>query len=298
VNIHHLELFYYVARHGGISAAVRRMPYGIQQPAVSTQILQLERDLGQMLFHRRPFGLTKVGTELYAFITPFFGGLDEFAEKLRGGEQTHLVIGAQELILRDYLPPVLRAMRKQLPAFTFTLHALHMAEIDEGLRAQQIDIGLHPIFERATDGLRQRVIVELPPCLLVPLDHPLRTAASLWRRGQIDDVLVSMPARAPLTATFLKALRQRGIEWPPGLELPSLDLVATYVVEGYGIGLSVMFPGVPSPPGTRVLALPGFPRLPIGARWLGTGSPLVHRFIQEATTFVRGKAGSTKTEAP
>ena len=46
MNVHHLELFYYVAKHEGITAAVRKMPYGIQQPAVSGQILQLERDLG------------------------------------------------------------------------------------------------------------------------------------------------------------------------------------------------------------------------------------------------------------
>src|SRR5207237_749330 len=42
MNIHHLELFYYVARHGGIVPAVRNMPYGIQQPAVSGQIARLE----------------------------------------------------------------------------------------------------------------------------------------------------------------------------------------------------------------------------------------------------------------
>ena len=47
MNIHHLELFYYVAKHGGIAAAVRKMPYGIQQPAVSGQIGRLEEALGQ-----------------------------------------------------------------------------------------------------------------------------------------------------------------------------------------------------------------------------------------------------------
>lgn len=26
MNVHHLELFYYVARHGGITSAVRKMP--------------------------------------------------------------------------------------------------------------------------------------------------------------------------------------------------------------------------------------------------------------------------------
>ena len=76
VNIHHLELFYYVARHGGISRAARNMPYGIQQPAMSSQIIQLEETLGVTLFQRRPFQLLPAGVELYQFIRPFFDNLD------------------------------------------------------------------------------------------------------------------------------------------------------------------------------------------------------------------------------
>ena len=83
MNIHHLELFYYVARHGGISRAVRNMPYGIQQPAVSSQILLLEEDLGAKLFERQPFKLTHEGEELYAFVRPFFDNLFPMAERLR-----------------------------------------------------------------------------------------------------------------------------------------------------------------------------------------------------------------------
>ena len=75
MNVHHLELFYYVARFGGIAAAVRGMPYGIQQPAVSGQILQLEEVLGVSLFQRRPFALTPAGRDLYAFVEPFFSQL-------------------------------------------------------------------------------------------------------------------------------------------------------------------------------------------------------------------------------
>jgi DNA-binding transcriptional LysR family regulator len=52
MNIHHLELFYFVAKHGGIAAAVRNIPYGIQQPAVSGQIAKLEESLGTKLFQR------------------------------------------------------------------------------------------------------------------------------------------------------------------------------------------------------------------------------------------------------
>jgi DNA-binding transcriptional LysR family regulator len=72
MNVHHLELFYYVARHGGIMPAVRNIPYGIQQLAVSSQIAQLEEFLGATLFHRRPFVLTPEGEKLYELIRPFF----------------------------------------------------------------------------------------------------------------------------------------------------------------------------------------------------------------------------------
>ena len=84
MNVHHLELFYYVAKYQGITQAVRKMPYGIQQPAVSGQILQLEKNLGLRLFHRRPFALTAAGEELYAFSKPFFSQLDQIAGRLRG----------------------------------------------------------------------------------------------------------------------------------------------------------------------------------------------------------------------
>ena len=85
MNIHHLELFYYVAKHGGISNAVRNIPYGIQQPAVSGQILQLEDVLGVTLFLLRPSALMPAGEELFRFIRPFFDNLGSISEKIRGG---------------------------------------------------------------------------------------------------------------------------------------------------------------------------------------------------------------------
>jgi DNA-binding transcriptional LysR family regulator len=70
MNVHHLELFYYVAKHGGIMPAVRNIPYGIQQLAVSSPIAQLENFPGVTLFHRRPFSLTPEGEALFEFIRP------------------------------------------------------------------------------------------------------------------------------------------------------------------------------------------------------------------------------------
>src|SRR5690242_11192745 len=99
MNIHHLELFFYIAKHGGISAAARNMPYGIQQPAISGQITQLEKSLGLSLFHRRPFALTAAGKALFAEIEPFFSRLRELPSHLKGQADQRLRLAAPAQVL-------------------------------------------------------------------------------------------------------------------------------------------------------------------------------------------------------
>lgn len=89
-----LELFYYVAKFGGISAAVRSMPYGIQQPSMSAQLACLEEGLGAKLFHRRPFGLTVEGVKLYEGIRGFFTQLPDLEASIREEGSQHLRIAA------------------------------------------------------------------------------------------------------------------------------------------------------------------------------------------------------------
>src|SRR5579871_6271998 len=121
MNVHHLELFYYVARHGGISEAVRNIPYGIQQPAVSGQIARLEEYLGSPLFQRRPFALTPAGRKLYDFIAPFFSGLDELDTELQGKAVPRIRIGSSDIVFRDHMPALLQAMRKKFPRLNVAL---------------------------------------------------------------------------------------------------------------------------------------------------------------------------------
>jgi len=116
MNIHHLELFYFVAKHGGIAAAVRNIPYGIQQPAVSGQIAKLEESLGTKLFQRRPFALSPSGLELFEFIKPFFDNIEIVGEKLRQNRSPQLRIAAPSIVLhapkqRDYFWPARSILR-------------------------------------------------------------------------------------------------------------------------------------------------------------------------------------------
>ncbi len=162
MNIHHLELFYYVARHGGIVPAVRNMPYGIQQPAVSGQIARLEESLGTKLFNRRPFALLPSGMELYEFIRPFFDEIDHVGEAIRGGSAHQLRVAAPAIVLHDYLPEILRRVRKHFPAFRLTLHEAGRAEAERLLQAAEIDLAVTVIEHKKASEIRSRGLLELP----------------------------------------------------------------------------------------------------------------------------------------
>ena len=126
LNVRQVELFYHVATHGGISAAVRRIPHGIGQPALSGQMGRLEADAGVRLFERSPFRLTPEGEKLFARVRPFFEGLPDVMARLRAPAEPELRIGGAEIVLRDHVPAVMRIIRARHPAVRLRL------EVDAG----------------------------------------------------------------------------------------------------------------------------------------------------------------------
>lgn len=282
MNIHHLELFYHVARCRGVSAAARQMPYGIQQPAISAQILQLEDSLGKTLFHRRPFALTAEGETLFAFIEPFFGKLPAIAERLRGGADNSLRISCPEIVQRDYLPALLAAVRARVPSFHFTLESGRVDEIEGHLRSGKIDLGLATSAGSKDTGIHLHELLRMPLLLLVPKSGGAISAAEILGRDRIDLPLITLPRGEPAVIAFQQELQRRKIEWFPMLELASLDLVARFVAEGHGVGLVLDIPGAKRPPGVRALPLVDFPEISFHALTLANRSPMVDLFIEEA----------------
>ena len=286
MNIHHLELFYHVARNGGISEAVRNMPYGIQQPAVSGQIIQLEDFLGVKLFHRRPFELTPQGDELYKFIEPFFGRLDTVAQKLQGGTAHHVRIGASEVVLRDHLPPLAQKVRQKFPRLTFTLREGYQRDVEAWLERQEIDLALTLLSERPPAGFQTLLLLRLPLMLIVPRKSRWQSADELWKLDRIDEPLITLPAYEAMCRNFQRGLDKRSLDWFPSIEVSSLNLIETYVSNEYGIGLALDVPKMKLPPQLRSLPLTDFEPVSFGAMWRGKPLPVVEAFLEG----VKGRA--------
>ena len=282
MNVHHLELFYYVAKHGGIMPAVRNIPYGIQQPAVSAQVAQLEEFLGVTLFQRRPFALTPAGEKLYEFITPFFSNLDQVAGELQGGQARHFRLGASTIVLRDHLPQLLQGVKKKFPGVKISLREGYAARLGELLAKDEVDMVITLVDRKPPAGFQSVVLLELPMILLVPKMSKLKSAEELWQRDKINEPLICLPAQELLTKMFQAKLAELEAEWFPTIEASSTDLIETYVAGGLGLGLSVAVPKKKLPENVRVLPLKGFPPVLIGVLWRGKNTPLQDAFLDMA----------------
>lgn len=295
MNVHHLELFYYVAKHGGISEAVRNIPYGIQQPAVSGQIIQLEEFLGVTLFQRRPFALTVAGEELFKFIEPFFGNLDAVATHLQGGVAHQIRIGASELILRDHLPEIVRIVRKKFPKLKIALRESNQPQLEAWLEHGELDLVLTLVRGDAPVGVHCQPLIKLQLILLVPKESKIKSADELWKRDRIDEPLIALPLNELICRHFQETLQRKGVEWFPSVEVSSLNLIQAYVEQGYGIGLSIRMPGVEVSNKVRVLELSDFLPLTAGVLWRGKATALITAFLdemQKRAQQVQGSMGS------
>ncbi|MEC8658073.1 MAG: LysR family transcriptional regulator [Verrucomicrobiota bacterium] len=280
-NLHHLELFYYVAKYGGITPAVRKMPYGIQQPAVSGQMLQLEKELGVKLFNRRPFALTHAGNQLFEFLNPFFSELPNIAEQLMGEESYHLRLAASGTVLSNHLPEVLDKLKKQYPNLKLSMTELIASESAENLLAtQEIDIAITTLNSSLPGSVKKIELLKVPLVLVVPENSEYKTFSKLQSGNdqEITEPLISLSSEHTINVIFQNELKNRGINWDTHVEVTSLELISNYTNRGYGVGLTLDAPGIKLPKGLRKINLRGFPQLRMGILYQGKLKPIAEKF--------------------
>jgi DNA-binding transcriptional LysR family regulator len=257
------------------------MPYGIQQPAISGQITQLESTLGVQLFHRRPFSLTPAGTRLYGEIESFFRHLGDLPAHVRGHSEQRLRLAAPAPILRDYLPAILAQYKRRNPEFRLTLHNVNQAAAEELLRQHEIDLAITELEGRPSPAIKCCELVRLPLVLVVPTRSRLRSLTDVFLNRQPVERLISLPASELIAKHFQNGLTKRRLNWQPAMQVSSLELVHTYTKLGFGVGMSVAIPGSKSDSGVRQISLPGFPQLTISALWMSDLGEIAAKFLED-----------------
>jgi DNA-binding transcriptional LysR family regulator len=277
MNVYHLELFYHVVLHKGVSQAARAL--GREQPTLSRQINDLEDSLGTRLYHRRPFRLTDRGETLFRAIEPFFSSLPRIEARVRGAEVIR--IGASAIVLTSHLPAVEKRVRKQFPDLRLVLREANQPQLLQWLERGEIDLAITLLPRDLPQKVFSQALVTMPMVLLVPKSSPVRTAAQLWKQGEARESLICLTPDELVCRAFQETLEQMQVDWRPHIEVGSLDLVEHYVLLGYGVGLAMQVPGKPLSAKLRAVPLPGFPVMTLGMLWRDSGDRLLRAFREE-----------------
>ncbi|OIJ92428.1 LysR family transcriptional regulator [Streptomyces colonosanans] len=139
-----LELLLAVARLGSLGRAAREL--GITQPAASSRIRSMERQLGVAMVDRSPRGsrLTDAGalvTDWARRIVEAAEAFDAGAQALRGRRDSRLRVAASMTIAEYLLPGWLMALRAQRPDTAVSLLAGNSAAVAQRLLADEADLG-------------------------------------------------------------------------------------------------------------------------------------------------------------
>ncbi|MFC5655582.1 LysR family transcriptional regulator [Streptomyces nogalater] len=233
-----LELLLAVARLGSLGAAAREV--GITQPAASSRLRSMERQLGVALVDRSPRGsrLTDAGalvTDWARRVVEAAAAFDAGARALRDRRDSRLRVAASMTIAEYLLPGWLLALHAERPDTAVSLLAGNSAKVAELLLAGDADLGFVEGLDVPT-GLDSTVIAHDRLIVVTAPGHP-------WARR-----------RRPLTAAELAStpliLRERGSGTRQvldaalgGLARPLIELSSTTAVKASavsGAGPSVL----------------------------------------------------------
>lgn len=238
LNYHHLQYFRAVAHEGNLTRAARRLR--VAQSALSTQIRQLEAQLGQPLFtrQRRTLVLTEAGHIALAYADTIAGAADELVATLREGrrqERQVLRIGAVATLSRNFQRGFIAPLLGQ-PDVELVLQSGSLRELLARLGAHTLDLVLsnRRVQEDAGTEWRCRRIARQQVCLVGPPRHgmPFRFPDDLAR------VSLVLPSRdSDIRGAFDMLCEQHGIRVNVAAEVDDMAMLRLIARDSEAVAL-------------------------------------------------------------
>jgi DNA-binding transcriptional LysR family regulator len=277
MELRHLRYFTAVAEELNFRRAAARLC--IAAPPLTVQIHKLEQEMGVKLFGREGRGirLTEAGRvfldEAKKTLSQAARGV-ALARLADGGEIGHLTIGHNVPAGFLVFPNVVPAFRKTRPAVQLTFRALNMPQQIEGLRREELDLGVVwlpvPTAEFDIEELVQESLFAV-----VPASHPLAKQSQVGFKDLSGEPLI-MPSRDLHPDTYYEIQQRFSREratMQVAYELESSLSMINFVAMGLGCTLlpnyarnirqsGVVFRPLKSPPFQKTLAVIKLKRRP------------------------------------
>jgi len=243
MELRHLRYFVAVAEELNFTHAAARLR--VAQPALSSQIKDLESELRVALFQRGHGGvqLTQAGKAFYRRVRVILVEANEATNEARaaaGAFSGSLALGFLSGIHLNYLAPVIRTFHRRHPKVELDYFHGTTAQQLKALREGRLDVAfitLPPLPE----GLEKQVIWRVPFKVVLPQGHALakRDALELADLRGEDFVFCTRESRPEFYDEFFRqcantGFRPRVLKEVAGYPTNMLGLISV------GVGLSVL----------------------------------------------------------
>jgi DNA-binding transcriptional LysR family regulator len=234
-----LECLVAVLDSGSVTKAAAALH--MSQPALSHQLVGLEREVGTTLLERLPRGVrpTAAGRAIEADARAALAAADRvitIGRSAAKGATGHLRIACAESMTAGLLAPVLRTWRRRHPGIQLTLIELTSADaLADLVETGQADLAICPEpthwTARSTVIGREDVVAAMSP------DHPLTTETSVRFAKLAQHPTVGYHPDNGLEAWIAAAAAAHGIALQPAMRTRQTVTAAQLAAAGVGVAL-------------------------------------------------------------
>jgi len=243
MELRHLRYFVAVADELNFTRAAQRL--GITQPSLSSQIRQLETEMGTPLLRRETRGveLTDAGKLMFEEARVILAEVERAkmgVGRRARGETGKINIGsAGATYFHPLIPTIIYEFKRKYPDVVLTPEESNTSLLLARVRAGAIDLAFVRPPLSDTDGLRVEPLVKEPILMVLPAEHPLgrSKSAPLSALAQEHFILFTRTINPPVYDAILAAIARAGFSPYLAQEAPQAASAIPMVAAGLGVTL-------------------------------------------------------------
>jgi DNA-binding transcriptional LysR family regulator len=233
-----LRLLEAVARNSSFTRASEELH--LTQPAVSTQIKQLEEEVGMPLFEQmgKKIFLTEVGKEVYAFsraIAQQFRDIESVLDDMKGVKRGTLSLTVTSTG-KYFAPYLLAAFLKRHPGTQVHLEVTNREEVVQQLQDNTPDMAIMGTPPENIE-LTAQAFMQNPLVIIARPDHPLAQMSRIPLSRLAQETFILRERGSGTRNAVERFFDQRGVRLNTSMEMSRNEAIKHAVMAGLGLGI-------------------------------------------------------------